>query len=920
MGAGPFVCPRSNCDQFAPSLRTCVSTGKHLPCRLPRDLGRATAKKVSRFTANGRYVLIGKSVAALLIPWSATGSDASTSHLFSLVSGSIGVPSTMTADQPLYNSRIINSYINLLKKKYQQVDVDELLHYAGIKPYEVTDEGHWFTQSQVDLFHDRTTQIIGTDISREAGRYAASADSLGLGTKHILGMIGPANAFHAIRKTSGSFSKSAIYQSTRLAGNKVEITVTPVEGAEEKEFQCLNRIGFFEAVLMLFDYDIPKVEHPECFFHGGSCCRYIVTWKNTLYTRLRSFRNYLSIPLLLLIMTLLLLHGWHSALLTALTGAFVLLICSYLAEQLEKKELSAALLNMKESSVNLIEQIEVNYNNARMINEVGQAISKQSDIDEVLENVVKALENRLDYDRCVILLADPQKSNLRFRTGFGYAEEHMAVLKATTFNLTDLSSKGVFVASFRNQKPVLINDFSKVASSHSARSVQFFEQMQAHSFICCPIVCEGESLGVLAVDNVKTKKKLVQSDMSLLMGIAPMIGVSIRNAIYIDRERRMAEQLRQSQKMEAVGQLAGGIAHDFNNLLTAIIGFSNLAEMVLEKEHQAQRYLEQVDAAAERATTLTQGLLAFSRKQVNDPQPIDLNDLITNLKKLLTRLISAEIELKIELAGERLQIFADSGQIDQVIMNLITNGRDAMSGSGTLTIQTSTFTMDEEFLKKQEYGALGEYALLLVTDTGTGMDDATKAHIFEPFFTTKEVGKGTGLGMAIVYGIVQQHEGYLDIESELGLGTTFKIYLPLLQEECTTCRQVEEFHESYQGTETVLVAEDAPEVRRLTREVLEQHGYQVIEAMDGEDALQKFCERGKDVDLVVMDVVMPKMNGKDVFGEILKTHPRMKVLFTSGYTPDDVQKKGVTFSKENFLPKPSSPQVLLKKVREILAA
>jgi signal transduction histidine kinase len=826
----------------------------------------------------------------------------------------------MTAEQPLYNSRIVNSYLNLLKKKYHQVDVDELLHYAGIKAYQVTDEGHWFTQTQVNRFHDRATQIIGTDISREAGRHAASAESLGLGIKHILGMIGPANAFHAIRRTSHTFTRSAVYLSTRLAGNKVEVTVTPLEGVQERAFQCQNRIGFFEAILMIFDYDLPTIEHPECIFHGGSCCRYIVTWKSTVYTRLRTMRNYLTPSLLLLTLMLLGFSSWHTALWVAGVSGFLLLLCSYIAEQQEKKELSAGLLNLKESSINLIEQIEVNYNNARMINEVGQAISKQSDIDEVLENVVKALENRLDYDRCVLLLADPQKSHLRFRTGFGYDEEHLAVLRVAAFNLTDPGSKGVFVVSFREQKPFLINDFSKLASSHSERSVQFFEKMQAQSFICCPIVCEGESLGVLAVDNVKTKKKLVQSDMSLLMGIAPMIGVAIRNAIYIDRERRMAEQLRQSQKMEAVGQLAGGIAHDFNNLLTAIIGFTNLAEMAVDSEHKAQRYLEQVTAAAERATSLTQGLLAFSRKQVNDPQPIDLNDVVGNIKKLLTRLISAEIELSIELALERLPIFADAGQIDQVIMNLVTNGRDAMSDAGVLTIRTGLFAMDEEFVKKHEYGAVGDYALLTVTDTGSGMDAATKAHIFEPFFTTKEVGKGTGLGMAIVYGIVQQHEGYLDIDSELGAGTTFRIYLPLLKEECCTVRPAEVFDESYQGTETVLVAEDAPEVRRLTREVLEQHGYQVIEAKDGEDALQKFCERGREVDLVVMDVVMPKMNGKDVFGEILKTHPRMKVLFTSGYTPDDVQKRGVTFSKENFLPKPSSPQALLKKVREMLAA
>jgi CheY-like chemotaxis protein len=285
----------------------------------------------------------------------------------------------------------------------------------------------------------------------------------------------------------------------------------------------------------------------------------------------------------------------------------------------------------------------------------------------------------------------------------------------------------------------------------------------------------------------------------------------------------------------------------------------------------------------------------------------------------LTRLISAEIELKIALSPQRLHVIADSGQIEQIIMNLVTNARDAMNGSGLLAIRTGIAEMTEEIVDTQGYGAVGCYAVLSVSDTGSGIDDSTKAKIFEPFFTTKEVGKGTGLGLAIVYGIVQQHEGYLDIDSQPDLGTTFNIYLPLQDKQVIRSGAAVERVLPFVGTETVLVAEDAPEVRRLTAELLTRNGYQVIEAVDGQDALDRFADKSDQIDLVIMDVVMPKMNGKDAYAEMAKIKPRVKVLFTSGYTPDDVKRKGVAFGSENFLPKPSTPQMLLKKVRELLA-
>ncbi|MBU5614167.1 GAF domain-containing protein [Geomonas sp. Red51] len=683
-------------------------------------------------------------------------------------------------DQPLYNSKIISIFVSLLRKKYPHVDVPELLRYAEITPYELSDEGHWLTQRQVDRFHARMTQVVGKDISREGGRYAASEAAHGMMMKYTFGLIGPANTLLAIGKCSGNFSRSGTYSATKLADNKVEITVVPHEGVEEQPYQCENRMGLFEAVVMLFNYQSPDIEHNECIFQGGECCRYIVSWKKTLYATVRSARNRL-IPIALVAYALS-QHFWQVGhLVEVLTSlAFFALGSSYLAQRLETREFVTALAQVKESTEQVLAQMGVNYNNARMVNEVGQALSKQAGISDVLGNVIKVIEKRLGYDRCVIMLADARKSRLTLSTGYGYTDEQRDALLQTSFDLTAPDTQGVFVTCFRDNQSRFVSDFADVAHLHTPRSVVLSQELEARSFICCPIACDGEVLGILAVDNKKTQRPLMQSDLSLLTGIAPVIGMSLRNAIHLERERRMSEQIRQSQKMESVGVLAGGIAHDFNNLLTGMMGFVALAQMKLKKDDPAQEYLEQVLNAAERAASLTQGLLAFSRKQVNHPEPVNLNQVVDHLRKLLSRLVTAKITLHIELWPEKLAVVADSGQIDQVITNLVNNARDAMPEGGTLTICTSLMEMNEEWIDQRGYGRQGSYAVISVTDTGTGIDEATKAHVLEPFFTTKEVGKGSGLGLAIVYGIVKQHEGYVEIDSTPGIGTTLNVYLPLL--------------------------------------------------------------------------------------------------------------------------------------------
>jgi two-component system cell cycle sensor histidine kinase/response regulator CckA len=387
--------------------------------------------------------------------------------------------------------------------------------------------------------------------------------------------------------------------------------------------------------------------------------------------------------------------------------------------------------------------------------------------------------------------------------------------------------------------------------------------------------------------------------------------------IDVSERKRLEEQLRQAQKMESIGTLAGGIAHDFNNILTAIIGYGSLLEMKMKEGDPLRYNVEQVLSSANRAASLTQGLLAYSRKQILNPQPVSVNAIIQKVDLLLSRLIGENIDLKIMLTDDDVTVLADAGQIEQVLMNLATNARDAMSEGGYLFIETERLEFSEESAKVHEFGKPGTYALITVTDSGMGMDENTRQRIFEPFFTTKDVGQGTGLGLAIAYGIVKQHNGTITVYSEEGRGTTFKIYLPVVPTPGGQARPLE-LPPIPGGNETVLVAEDDEIVRKLTRSVLEQFGYAVIEAEDGEDAVNKFMKHRDVIKLLLFDVIMPKKSGREAYEKIRIFSPDMKVLFLSGYTAEVIQRKGLLEPGLNFIMKPVPMNELLRKVRSIL--
>jgi|GEM_PF-2753576 len=383
----------------------------------------------------------------------------------------------------------------------------------------------------------------------------------------------------------------------------------------------------------------------------------------------------------------------------------------------------------------------------------------------------------------------------------------------------------------------------------------------------------------------------------------------------ITERQKLEEQLHQSQKMESIGALAGGVAHDFNNILTVIIGNAALMQMNLPKESPLSSYLQQMLDASERAAGLTRGLLAFSRKHALNLVPVDLNTVVQNIKGLLLMVIGEQHELIIAPSPRKLTVLADVGQLEQVLMNLAVNAHDAVPEGGRITIGTGYEVLDAEVAAAT--GIMpGSYATIVFSDNGTGIAKEHLEKIFEPFFTTKPQGKGTGLGLSIVYGIVRQHNGHIKVYSELGHGTTFRIYLPLTAAAQAETGEVAQLFPK--GSETILVAEDDENVRRIVVDILEAYGYRIVVAVDGDDALVKFQEHKKEIALVFLDAIMPRKNGWQVYEEIQRMRPGTKALFTSGYTDDIIRKEHVMAEKAQILTKPVPPSLLLTKLREVL--
>ncbi len=439
-----------------------------------------------------------------------------------------------------YNSRIIEAYIKFIKKYFPDIDIYNLLKQSEMTAYEVEDHGHWFSQKQVDDFYSRLVEETGdTEIARKAGRYMASPETSGEVKYYFLGRMGLTNTYKMIGKAAKSLTRSTTFEVNSLSENSVEILVTQKEGYSEKEYQCQNRIGMFEAVAEGVKAGKIIIEHPDCIFKGSNSCRYIITWGKSSTKVVRRLRNIL-IPIFLLPSFIAIFHFNFAPTVSvgAMASLIMILAFSLFILNTEKKELQSALETSNRSPEKWIEQIEINYNSNLLSSEIGQVISKHTSVDDVLSSVIDISEKRLDYDRGVIFLVNNTHDRLVFRDGFGYGEEHLELLKTVKFHIDRPGSRGIFVKSFNEQKPYLINDIEQIEADLSPRSLKFSKLVGSHAFICCPIVYEGESMGIIVADNVNSGRNLTQSDLSLFMGIASSIANSLKTAELFEMKER----------------------------------------------------------------------------------------------------------------------------------------------------------------------------------------------------------------------------------------------------------------------------------------------------------------------------------------------------------------------------------------------
>jgi PAS domain S-box-containing protein len=477
-----------------------------------------------------------------------------------------------------------------------------------------------------------------------------------------------------------------------------------------------------------------------------------------------------------------------------------------------------------------------------------------------------------------------------------------------------LSTTSPHARALASGQVILTDDFQKAYAGHRVVSIGFdVDPSMPRSSLIAPMSVMGRVVGSVEIQSVEVAA-FNQEHATAMRMAANLTAAAIENARLFARERQRDEQLRQSQKLEAMGRLAGGVAHDFNNLLTAIIGYGQLTQTRLDSSSPLRNDINEIIKAGQRAAALTSQLLAFSRKQVIQPKVVDLNAIIADVQNLLGRLIGEDIELMAQTDSELGRVKADPGQIEQVVMNLAINARDAMPAGGKIIIKTSNVTL----AKAAPNRPAGDYCMLAVSDTGCGMDRQTLSQIFEPFFTTKEQGKGTGLGLSTVYGIVSQSGGDIQVESEPGRGTTFKIYLPRVAAADQETRLGQSCRDNGDITGTILLVEDEAVVRQLVLGVLKMSGFQVMEASNGVDALTIIQQYAGPIDLLLTDVVMPQMGGRELAEHLQQLRPTTKALFMSGYTDDAIVHHGVHDAGLAFIQKPFTPTALIRKVREML--
>ncbi|MGD8447917.1 MAG: ATP-binding protein [Desulfobacterales bacterium] len=956
----------------------------------------------------------------------------------------------MTESSPLYNSRIAKTYLEYIKKRYPDLDVDSVLECAGMNRYEVEDPAYWFTQHQTDCFQKALIEKTGNpNIAKEAGRYTTSYEGMGPVKQYTLGLMSLTSVYLLMGKVYPMLSRGATIKAKKLGPNKVEIIATPKPGVNEKPYQCENRIGVFESLGKLFTDKLANVTHTSCYHKGDNACRYIITWEKTaslIWKRVRNYSLLISIGCALGLFFVLSLLTWSAFVLFCL---LIIMALSFFSEHLEKRGLAKTVETQGNVAQDLINEMNIRHNNALLIQEIGKATSSILDIDKLINTVVKIMEMHMDFDRGMIMLANRDKTRLSCTAGYGYTKEKEKLLQQTEFHLDKSESKGVFVVSFKSQIPFLINDVAEIEKNLSKKSLKFSKKMGAHSLICVPIVYENESLGLLAVDNIRSKRPLTKSDMNFLMGIASQTAVSIMNAMsfqkvqesekkyrdlvenansiimrqdikgnitffnefaqkffyYTEQEilgknvlgtifqnteltrnhrdsrlallkhnpeqpiinesqsvlknntkvwiawtykpifdndgnfkeilcignditelkqaeiekRDLEVRLQRAQKMEALGTLAGGVAHDLNNILSGIVSYPELLLMDIPLDSPLRKPILTIQRAGERAAAIVQDLLTLARRGVVTTNILNLNTVISEYLKSPEyenlKIYHSNVHIKTDFETNLLNISGSPIHLSKTLMNLVSNAAEAIPNKGEIIISTENRYVDK-CLSGYEEVKEGDYVTLSISDTGVGIPSKDLERIFEPFYTKKVMGRsGTGLGMAVVWGTVKDHKGYIDIKSSEGKGTEFILYFPAVRQKISEDKLETSLQDIMGRGESVLIVDDVDDQRKIASEILLKLGYSVISVSSGEKAIDYMTNNP--IDLLVLDMIMdPGMDGLDTYKKILEINPDQKAIITSGFSETERVKEAQKLGATSYIKKP----YLLEQIGRVIRA
>ena len=954
---------------------------------------------------------------------------------------------------PIYNSRIIKVYLEYISKHYPEINIDSVLEYAEMAEYEVEDPACWFNQHQVDRFYEIVAAKTGNpNSSREAGRCTVQSGAIGELKQYMLGLISLASIYLLMEKLYTTMSRATTVKAKKLGPNRVEITCTPKPGVNEKPYQCENRIGTFESLAKLFTTRFARIEHPLCFHKGDKCCRYIITWEKTSSLFWRQIRSYSLLLSIVISSALFFIMPAMSWIFFVLSCLLLNILLSYFSEHIENKELRKSIEIQGNAAEGLTREMNIRHNNALLVQEIGQATSRILDIDKLVNAVISAMEKRLDFDRGLVMLVQKEKTRLAYTSGYGYSKEREEVLRQTEFHLDNPESRGVFVVAFKDQKPYLVSDIEKNGKKFSKRSYELAKKMGVQSLICVPLIYEKESMGILAVDNVRSKRPLTQSDISLLIGVASQVAVGIANArsfqklhesekkyrelvenansIILRRDikgnitffnefaqkffgftedeilgrnvqgtifpagestkddlekitgqlrhdpdrqivsenknilkngktvwiawtykpifdtngdfreilsignditelKRAAEEkkglkarLQRAEKMEAIGMLAGGVAHDLNNVLSGIVSYPELLLMDLPQESRLRKPILTIQKSGERAAAVVQDLLTLSRRGVVATEVVNLRKIVSEYLKSPEhkKLLSYHPKVKVEtlLKSNLLNISGSPVHLSKTVMNLLYNAAESMPDGGKVFISLENRYVDRPI---SGYDAVdeGDYVVLTVSDTGIGIAPEDMERIFEPFYTKKVMGRsGTGLGMAVVWGTVKDHNGYIDIQSAEGEGTTFTLYFPATREKSAGEKSLLTF-EDYKGKgESILVVDDVAEQREIASEMLEKLGYSVTSVSSGEEAIDYMKDNS--ADLLVLDMIMdPGIDGLETYKRILELRPGQKAIIVSGFTETDGAREVQKLGAGAYVKKPYLIEKLGTTVRDELS-